>query len=464
MIESFWLENFRSYSSRQDIYFSQPNSDKIWSWITYIVWDNNSWKTTIIEWIINISKSKTPINDSERIPKKEPSFFLKTSDSLDEQKFTSISSWSPFLNTIWLDCFELVPSRRYWWSASSWNHDSEYILKRSIDGTPRWSWSSFQTATLLKDIHEDEDKKKRFDNLIKRILPDFCNWRIGYEGGEFVSYQTTDWVKHKTDFLWDWVISIFRILSHFIHESSNWRLLIIDEPELSLSPRMLKRLLRVIWEISKERQILLSTHSPYLIDNDFLRNWAILNKISKYGDHESKIYSIKNFDKYIVLDTNFKSPYKFDIVAKELFFQDDVLFLEWVEDTGLLMKYFANTDINLFWYWVRWFSQFEGFLKLSNDLWIQKAAVIFDNGDNETIKFNELNSYYWEKYKILKWNKEDIRDKDMCNWCSDKNCKICKLHRKDKNWYFDVNWWIKVSSQLDDFHLKINEIKEYFSS
>ena len=149
-----------------------------------------------------------------------------------------------------------------------------------------------------------------------------------------------------------------------------------------------------------------------------------------------------------------------DLVSKEIFFQENILFLEGQEDVGLLQKYFHDQDINIFGYGVRGYDQFEFALKLTSDLGIKKACIIIDSAKNPNVLPNEnkitenLQNEYGKKYKIIQWRKTDIRDKpDPC----DKN-------RLSKEGYFTIDGNLKEEKDREDFDEKIEEIKKYFQN
>ena len=43
-------------------------------------------------------------------------------------------------------------------------------------------------------------------------------------------------------------------------------MILIDEPEISLHPDLQRKLFSLLVEYSKDKQIIVSTHSPYFVD------------------------------------------------------------------------------------------------------------------------------------------------------------------------------------------------------
>lgn len=449
----FTIKNFRCFTEEQTLQLAQPENDKIGSGITYIVGANNSGKTTVIEglWI----KKDHFINDSEK-KKDLPEFKLYSNDgtvkktvqllNVNAFRFVEVPSRSNNENA---DLFEIVSSRRQWESVANGTDTSTNVVAGSaVGGNPR-NQQNIQTAIFLKDIEADPVKYEKFTNLVKRIIPEFTSWAVGFENQPYIKYISSDGTNHRSDFLGDGVISIIRILAHLFEDRKTG--LIIDEPELSLHPLAQKRLIKLIAEYAQKRQVIISTHSPYFVSWEYITNGAKLNRVTKVGDSNSKIFTLGDSSKYLGLvnGANWKQPFLMDEVAKEIFFANDkILFLEGQEDVGLLRKEFINTDIHLFGYGVRGCNNFKFALSLAKDLGFEKVGTIIDKGVNEDLILAELTPLF-NTYKIIQWDKSDIRDKTEITY-------------PKKDGYFDENGNKKPAELLEDYEEKINTIKFYY--
>lgn len=448
----FTISAYRSYVSEQTCYFGIPNGEE-GSGLTYIVGENNSGKTTLIEGIC--FKNQDILRTSDMYPEEYPSFQLYNNSEPEElikdvhllRTSGNILVAEPDLQVE--DSFEIIPARRHWESnASDGNSTVDIYVRETGLSTPRNSHhSNNRLVRALKAIEGDTTKYLEFIKYIQQILPDFSSYKVGMEDFEFIEYTTKGGRHHKTDFLGDGVISIIRIAVHLFNKASTC--LIIEEPELSLHPASQKRLLQFLGEESKTRQIIITTHSPYFISFEYLSNGAKLNKVVKEDDSISRIYTLKEFEYYrsLIKGANWQQPFLMDVVAKEIFFYDNVVFVEGQEDVGLLRREeeFSNT-VNIFGYGVRGFSSFKFSLGLAKDLGIKKAAVILDGGENESREKQELESDFPE-YKIVQMNREDIRDK-------------ARIESKAKEGYFDDKG--RKKADLDDYDEKIKEINNYF--
>ncbi len=445
----FTIKDFKCFLGENSFIFAQPNSELEGSGLTYIVGANNSGKTTIIEGL-SIRKGRK-MKASERITGADPEFFLYENSNLKRycrlirpESYTIEESPSLLGSEI----FEIISSRRHWESRANSTYEQvgqSFTSSHSLEKRQ----NSIDVASELKTIETDNAKYDEFIKLVKRVIPEFTKFAVGYEDNEFIEYVSGSGVRHKADLLGDGVITVIRILLQLYVSKDN--ALIIDEPELSLHPTAQKRLLKVIAEYSKKRQIIISTHSPYFINWQYLKNGAILNKVVKVEDKNSSIFAISNFNTYSSLlnGETWKQPYVLDEVAKEIFFTDDnILFLEGQEDVGLLRTETFLEKINIFGYGVRGKDNFKFAFQLAKDLGYQKVACILDNGASEAAIKTDLEASF-PAYKVIQWNKDDIRDKEVYT-------------SKPKDGYFKNNGVKKDVNELDDFEQKISKINQYF--
>ncbi len=447
----FTIAYYRGFQDEQVLNFAIPEEGKSGSGITYIVGENNTGKTTVIEGLF--LHDQKMIRSSERQTAGFPLFELYDPENTLRRKVTLLREGSNTLKeepSITVDdAFEMIPSRRHWNSNVQGTQTLDQVTNTTITETPRSSSANARISDALKNIESDDEQFADFIKFVQKVIPEFSSFAIGYEDSEYIEYVTKNGVKHKADFLGDGVISILRILTHLFNKKN--RPLVIDEPELSLHPLAQKRLHKLIAECSEKRQIIISTHSPYFISWDYIKNGAVLNKVTKHDDAKSEIHSMQESNTYenLVSGANWQQPFLMDVVAKEIFFHDNFLFVEGQEDVGLLKQDDQlNYSVNLFGYGVRGKDAFEFALQLAKDLGVKKAGVALDAGESEKAIKSKLESDFPD-YKIIQWNKEDIRDKGA-------------YEEKEKSGYFDKGGKKKEVKDLDDFDDKIAELNEYF--
>jgi len=481
-IKKLSIEHYKWFFEEQSLEFWIPDGQNNWSWLTVIVWPNNTWKTSIIEALLLHSRDETywwysresKISSSERHNGHSPKISITFISEWWEEWhtiFTNVNNWSQIIrvepSVNHNITFSVIQSRRYWQSKTS-NMVNEIQFTNISRSTKMRDPSTIDTAAILKTINYDINKRNTFNHLLNQIIPNLTWWTIDTDDdwNDFIVYNTWNDISHTSWLLWDWIISVFRICAHLMESNSS---LIIDEPELSLHPQAQKRLANLISEESKNRQIIICTHSPYFINwNDFL-NWAKFVRLNKYRDNKCSIHQLGLPQAYSITEWsiyNYQQPELLDTVSKEIMFSEKILFVEWKEDVWLIKKFFRdfeseiNWSINfdIFWYWSWWWRNIKNLLKMANDLWLEKVWALYD-WDVPEEYVNDIKTSY-SSFKILKLETEDIRDKNKrIEEIPGQPPKI--LERKE--WVFNEHWNIKVEKK-NSFKELIEEFINYFNS
>lgn len=444
----FTIKNYKCFEGEQSLLFAIPTIGKIGSGMTYLVGGNNSGKTTLIEGMS--IKDQRNIKASERLTIGDPEFYLYENDVVVRKNVLIRTESSTIKEDPKLahdNTFEIISSRRHWTS----NANSSYNqVGQSFDTTHNFTnrHNDLDVGSELRAIEADNTKYQDFIKLVQRVIPEFTKFAVAYEDNHYIEYISNSGVRHKTELLGDGVITVIRILLQLYVAKSNP--IIIDEPELSLHPSAQRKLLKVLAEYSEKRQIIISTHSPYMVNWEYLKNGAVINRVVKENDKKSVIYSIKDFSTYnqLINSSNWKMPFAMDEVAKEIFFMEDgILFLEGQEDVGLLKKEALLQDVNIFGYGVRGKDNFKFALTLAKDLGYKKVSCVLDYGTSEQAIKTDLEQNFTD-YKIVQWNKKDIRDKKVYT-------------STEKIGYFDENGNKKAVADLDDYDTKLKEVTNY---
>lgn len=226
-------------------------------------------------------------------------------------------AWIPLRNTFAFITYD------YNYKDTSNNKPLRLLLKKYNDLTP----VEEQSKTLLQHF---------FLESINEILFRYINITISIEKETIIfhwehnyNYQHHELSSGEQSF----IRLIFLIYSHDLHNG----LLIIDEPELHLHPQAQKEFLKLIEEmIDKQHiQIILSTHSPSLINSKNIHNVFRCTKING----ETKIYANPQHGKQS--DSTLLQLLKFDAIAK-VFFVDKIILVE------------GDTDLYFFSYYLEY--------------------------------------------------------------------------------------------------------------
>lgn len=209
----------------------------------------------------------------------------------------------------------------------------------------------------------------------------------------------------------DGIWSIFTIIDA-LYDSKPGETIIIDEPELSLHPAYQKKMVKLFTEKAKDRQIIISTHSPYFIDFQSLSNGANLIHCTKNSAWNIEVHSLSKESKDLIsgLLENINNPHILGLNAKEVFFlPDNIILVEGQEDVVIFEKIFNKLQSGEFFGWgVGGADNMPHFLNIFNDLGYKKVIAIFDH-DKEK-EYKQLEDKY-EQYQFILLPTDDIRDK-----------------------------------------------------
>ena len=474
-ISKFEVKSFRCFIKKQTLSFAIPKNKKVGSGLTFLVGENNSGKTSLLE-AMKFSAADNNIDSST----------LRSSDILNSSiRFAFYDMNSKVVQQLSLlhkDACVLkntganlsnppifIPSRRYWSpqvlnqypsnQPTPFSHRNTSLRRQINDG----AFNDSTIADYFNKIQLDNRKRNKFLKLMRSVFPNFQSFTTEHEDRIYITYKTTDnQIQHRVDFLGDGVSSVMLILAYLMN-SNNKSMLVIDEPELSLHPTAQKRLIKLLAKQSYKRQILIATHSPYMVDWEYIKNGARVNRLVHDGK-ESNIYKLQEYSIYqkLVHADNWHHPFNSNIMAKEIFFSDKILFTEGKDDACLLSNDGQlDDDINIFSYGVGGCESFKLALTLADDIGIQKAAVIIDGGERESKIAKQLEKDFG-KYLIVQWNKHDIRDKDgRREGLKDEADQSGKYYPPVEG-YFTAKGKRKPDESLDDYYEKMQKINQYF--
>ena len=298
---------------------------------TVITGPNNSGKSTIIEafkFLGSVHRDPSFHVDLRNVNSDSVTIIATTTDG----QFT-IKSLRPGSSSTIYDpkCSTLpyvIPSRRYfspYFGRGSVGPREDFIRDHSSHAEVREQTLSRFESRLFRV----EMDKEKFDPVLKRVIPDFLDWSIDQdEHSQYFIKLISKTGTHSFHGVGDGIISLFVIVAA-LYDPPIGDVIVIDEPELSLHPRLQRNLSELIDEYASERQIIISTHSPYFVSHaalqsggQIIRVWERENSIVVY---QLSIESCPALSRLIT--TNSNNPHLFGLDAKEVFFEDDPLVL-----------------------------------------------------------------------------------------------------------------------------------------
>lgn len=435
-VSSLTLRGLRGFRFDASLRLAQPTGDA-GSGLTIVVGANNAGKSTLWEGFDALArKLKSDVSFSEgrrnglsvdgvriRLDRADGSAYLLRSRNADTSE--TVAEWEPA--GVFHQPFEIVsvPSRRQFQASFGKNPTDQRDWMTSgpdFSRSRQFDQSSAFTGRLF-DLHNDEQKKSKFDALMAEVLGHELDWKIDLADGQhgqsyYLKVATGDGANHTSEGLGDGIISLLFILNA-LYDSEPGTLVTIDEPELSLHPQHVRRLGRLISRFARDRQIVVFTHSPEIVSWDDIAAGAEIARVFK-DEGQSKLSQASRaaIDEISRARGGWVNPHVFGSDANATLFLDDgVIVVEGQEDAALLPVAFEKLEVkfngSIFGWGSGGESNVERILTLLKELGFTRVAAILDNDVPATV--NRLRGRFPD-YLVVEIPAADIRDKPANNF------------------------------------------------
>lgn len=400
-LSSLAVEGFRGFREPACLRLAQPDGNP-GSGLTIVVGANNTGKSTVWEsFDAAARKMKGDVSFSEgrrnqgsasgvRIALEYVDGSSYTVQSRSRHTSETRAEWSPPDAAFATHEIVSVPSRRQFQPAFNRGGlaDREW-MSRSPEFT-RFRQMNDQFTGRLFDLHNDPTKKALFDALMERILGAPLDWTIELADNQmgmssfYLKVLIGENANHTSEGLGDGVISLL-YTANALYDSEPHTLLVLDEPELSLHPPLVRRLGAVLADFARDRQIVLFTHSPHLVSWDHIEAGAEIARVFKLGS-DSRIAQPNRslIDGVSIARRGWRNPHTFGTDATEALFLDDgIIVVEGQDDAALLPRAFEQLGIPLTGQVFGWGSagkdNIARIVGLLNGLGFSRVVALFDN-------------------------------------------------------------------------------------
>jgi predicted ATPase len=135
-------------------------------------------------------------------------------------------------------------------------------------------------AIVLKDIIEDEEKYKKFSNILKDFLPFIQEIDVEKFADKSFLYKTKE--IYSQDFyipasmISDGTIQIMVLIIVLFFEDSPF--IIIEEPGRNLHPNLSSKVVNALIDASKHKQIIITTHNPDIVAKLGIDNLLLISR------------------------------------------------------------------------------------------------------------------------------------------------------------------------------------------
>lgn len=404
---------YRGFTVPRCLEFATPNGSE-GSGLTMLTGSNNAGKSSILECLRaragNQSVSFTTGTRNADVEAVEIKYTVNGKNEFIKSLTKGSSETSKKVD----DSFHIfvLPSRRAFNPYFGRNALSreQYLTASSLPPQRSSVLSNFEYRIFntLKD-------PAKFNALLKEALGFDPIWTVDQsdQGNYFLKFFNGKH-SHSSDGMGEGIISIFAIIDS-LYDSKPNDVIVIDEPELSLHPSLQKRLLSLLLRFSKDRQIIVSTHSPYFVNLRALVSGGHLARIESTEDG-TQIHQLSEASKNAIRrlsEGNLYNPHVFGLDAREIFFQEDgIILTEGQEDVLLFPKVAQQLNVslpgNLFGWGAGGASNISHLCSILADLGFKKVAALLD-GDKAHELVNLTQDF--PEYFFASLPAKDIRTK-----------------------------------------------------
>lgn len=375
---------YRGFRQSGALDFAVPNG-KPGSGLTVITGPNNAGKSCILECLRarsgNEAVSFTAGTRNADVESVEIKYVVNGKDEL----LKSISKGSSETTRTGVDtAFHVLvlPSRRAfnpYFGKGEWSRE-QYLNSTGLPSQRASALSGFEYR-LFNTIKSPAP----FNTLLGEALGFEPIWTIDRsDQGQYFLKFFNGKHSHSSDGMGEGIISIFAIVDS-LYDSKPGDVVVIDEPELSLHPSLQKRVSTMLARFARDRQIVVSTHSPYFVNLRAISSGGQLARVAT-TDEGTRIHPLTASSKDSIRrlsEGNLYNPHVFGLDARELFFQEDKIILtEGQEDVLLYPRVAEQVGASLAGNFFGWgaggASNIAHLCRIFKDLGFKKVAGLLD--------------------------------------------------------------------------------------
>jgi len=349
MYISLKIHGLRGFAKQQELRLAVPTGEP-GSGLTVLVGANNAGKSTAIEALQALCQRQAPsftqgrrnvaAGDEVSISIETDTGHVASLKSIRAGTSETIFEKSPQMGDLSSGLL-VLPARRTFnpYFGKSETSRDDYMVHI---GFPNVRSSSLESFTYR--LFAIERNRVAFDAVLAKVLDSVPDWSIDQmDSGQYFLKFRSNGATHSSEGLGEGLVSLLYIVDA-LYDSSDKHLIAIDEPELSLHPALQRRLSSLLVEYAATRQIVIATHSPYMVNLDALPRGATIARLHT-GTDGSVISQLTPQKAKLIfgLMQNKNNPHVLGMNAQEIFFvpdkvvlvegQEDVVFLERVQQS-----------------------------------------------------------------------------------------------------------------------------------
>lgn len=177
--------------------------------------------------------------------------------------------------------FFMPPLKEIFSDISVYDFDPKLPKKATpITGKVELEEDGSNLSIVLKNITENEEKKRKLFNLVKYLLPFISNLDVEKFADKSLIFKLQE-IYFKNQYLpasliSDGTINITALIVALYFE--NKPLTIIEEPERNIHPHLISKLVDMMKDASQKKQIIVTTHNPEMVKYAGLDNILLVSR------------------------------------------------------------------------------------------------------------------------------------------------------------------------------------------
>jgi len=173
------------------------------------------------------------------------------------------------------------PLRNIFGDVSIYDFDPKLPKKATpITGKAELEEDGSNLAIILKNIIENKDKERRFSNFVRDLLPFINKVDVERFADKSLLFKLQECYFPKdylpASLISDGTINITALIIALYFEKKS--LTIIEEPERNIHPHLISKIINMMKDASKKKQIIVTTHNPEMVKNADLEDILLVSR------------------------------------------------------------------------------------------------------------------------------------------------------------------------------------------
>lgn len=185
-----------------------------------------------------------------------------------------------------------------------YDFDSKLLKKSSeIAQVSELTENGSNIALILKNILNNSKDKEQLINLVSDVLPFIEKLEVKTNYDKSLVYSIEEKYSRKSfksHYMSDGTVNIIAIIIALYFET-HFGILILEEPERNVHPKLMSKIVEMAQETSKKRQVIITTHTPEMVKCSDIKSLYFVqrdkggySRISKPSDSKSVNIFLEN--------------------------------------------------------------------------------------------------------------------------------------------------------------------------